>query len=113
MRNTVKSKQDMDRIFTTGVRASCPLVMVITLPSPAGSGATVGRTAFVAGKKLGSAPVRNRSKRVLREAARKLGAPWSGQDVVFVARKDTAVCASAELEAQCRKCLVKAGVLER
>ena len=112
MRNTVKSKKDMDRIFTEGVRASCPLVMVITLPSPTGADATDGRVAFVAGKKLGTAPARNRAKRVLREAARKLGAPWAGQDVVFVARRDTAACGTEDLVAQCRKCLVKAGILD-
>ena len=46
-----------------------------------------GRVAFVAGKKLGTAPERNRAKRRLREAARSAGAPWRGYDVVFVARQ--------------------------
>ena len=50
---------------------------------------------FTATKKLGAAPVRNRAKRRLREAARlllpKYGLP--GTDYVFIARQNTATAA--------------------
>jgi ribonuclease P protein component len=48
-----------------------------------------GRVAFVAGKRLGSAPRRNRAKRLMREAARLLGIPQDGHDRVFIARQQT------------------------
>ena len=51
--------------------------------------------AFIAGKKLGSAPVRNRCKRVLRAVAYELGGPWEGYDIAFIAHGKTA-CASHE-----------------
>ena len=51
------------------------------------AGGNQGRVAFAAGKKMGGAPLRNRAKRRLREAARLTGAPWCGADVVFVAQK--------------------------
>jgi len=41
----------------------------------------------LAGKRLGSAPQRNRAKRLIREAARKHGAPWPGLDALLVARE--------------------------
>jgi ribonuclease P protein component len=56
-----------------------------------------GRVAFIAGKRLGSAPTRNKAKRLMREAARHLKAPWEGQDVVFVAREGTATASLEEL----------------
>lgn len=46
-----------------------------------------GRVAYLAGKRLGVAPKRNRAKRVLREAARLEGAPWPGFRVVLIARE--------------------------
>jgi len=46
-----------------------------------------GRVAYIAGKRLGSAPKRSRAKRVLREAARLEGAPWFGLRVVLIARE--------------------------
>lgn len=49
-----------------------------------------GRWAFIAGKKLGCAPLRSRCKRVLRECARELGGPWEGYDVAFIARRKAA-----------------------
>lgn len=49
-----------------------------------------GRVAYIAGKKLGSAPQRSRAKRRLREAARIAGAPWYGHDVLLVAKQGIA-----------------------
>ena len=46
-----------------------------------------GRVAYIAGKKLGDAPKRNRAKRVLREAARMQGAPWQKKRIVLIARE--------------------------
>lgn len=70
-----------------------------------------GRCAFIAGKKLGTAPVRSRCKRVMRAAARELGAPWSGYDVVFIARRRVSYAPHDAVVAQFRKMLEEQRVL--
>lgn len=109
MKNTVKSKQDMDRLFREGSKKPNPYAVVLVAPSP--SGIRAGRTAFVAGKKLGSAPARNRAKRKLREASCALGAPWAGYDVVFIAREKTAEAPLCEIVEACGRSVRALGVL--
>jgi ribonuclease P protein component len=65
-----------------------------------------GRLAFVAGKRLGSAPERNRAKRLMREAAHQLKAPWDDRDVVFVAR-DKTVTATLDAVVRDMECLLR------
>lgn len=108
MRGTIKSKDEMERLFREGRRSSSYMLSVLVLPSPRPQ----GRCAFVAGKKLGPAPVRNRCKRVMREVARELGSPWEGHDVVFVARRKVATARHEKVCAEARRQLSKVGVLE-
>ena len=81
------------------------------LVSPAESVEQRGRCAFIAGKKLGSAPLRSRCKRVLRACAAELGAPWDGFDVVFTARSKLFRAPYSDVKAQMRKLLKKSGVI--
>ena len=71
-----------------GVRAARPSVLIEARHRDAGDAIGVG---FTASKKVGSAVLRNRARRRLREAARKLlpefGLP--GVDYVLVARQHT------------------------
>lgn len=53
---------------------------------------------FVAGKRLGGAVFRNRSKRVMREAMRRAGGPYSGWDLALIARARTAAAPIAEID---------------
>lgn len=84
MKGTIKRKEDIERLFQTGRRSSSFFVTVIEI---ANDDSSLGRCAFIAGKRLGSAPVRSRCKRVMREVAREIGAPWQGHDIVFIARR--------------------------
>lgn len=85
MQGTVKSHEDVDRLFTHGERTFGKMVMARIAKTPEGRDHS-GRVAFIAGKRLGNAVLRNRCKRVMREAVRMAGGPWPGYDVAFIAR---------------------------
>lgn len=93
---TIRSSREIDHLFRTGRKFSDPLLVFIVSPSSAERPG--GRVCFVAGRRIGSAVTRNRSRRVLREAARRAGAPWTGADVALVARPETARATVAQLD---------------
>jgi ribonuclease P protein component len=99
--STIRSSREIDRLFRAAQRAAHPLVIALAAPTPPGRGQD-GRVAFVAGRRLGGAVVRNRAKRLLRAAAREAGAPWSGFDVVLIARPSTVSSSSTEIAAAIR-----------
>ena len=106
---TIKSSREIDTVFREAKRSAHPLIIVLATQTPEGRGRT-GRVAFIAGKKLGNAVVRNRSKRVLREAARRCEGPWDGYDVLLVARPSTRAAACGELDTALRSQLSKLGI---
>lgn len=108
MKGTIKRKEEIERLFRTGRRSSSSLITVIELSD---TQSPLGRCAYIAGKKLGSAPLRNRCKRVMREAARELGAPWPGHDVVFVARRKLASTRQKDLVRGIKEQLVRLDVV--
>lgn len=80
---TIKSKRDFEKVFSRGKRANHRLVRMIVLEDESVS----GDVAFVAAKRLGNAVWRNRSKRVLREAARECGLDsHKGSFILFATR---------------------------
>jgi ribonuclease P protein component len=88
---TIKKGWEFDLIFRTGLRAQGELVRLLFLREKG----TNPRAGYVVGKRQGKAHVRNRGKRVLREAFRRLR-PWVCSDaVVVVSLKDQALCAKA------------------
>lgn len=88
---TLKKGREFDLIFRTGLRVQGDLVRLLFLRGT-GGGPRVG---YAVGKRQGKAHVRNRGRRVLREAFRRLR-PWVVSDVSFVASlKDRALDASA------------------
>lgn len=107
--STIKSTREIDTIFRTATRVAHPTLIALVARTPEGRGHD-GRVAFVAGKKLGGAVQRNRCRRVLREAARRAGAPWAGFDVVLIARPTTATASAAELDAALGSIVSRAGV---
>ncbi len=73
----------------------------------------VTRVGFTTSKKIGNAVLRNRSRRVLREAYRQLAPRVKpGFDLVFVARGRTPRAKSTEVGKQLEKHLLSAGVLK-
>lgn len=108
--STIKSSREIDVMFRSARRAAHPLVIALTAKAPPQRGQN-GRVAYIAGKKLGGAVVRNRCRRVLRESARRCGGPWAAWDVALVARPDTASAGPGALDDAVRSVLTRAGVL--
>lgn len=85
------------------------LIVVYVLPRPGGTRIRFGMSV---GKKVGGAVLRNRSKRLMREAARALLPRMSGSyDVVIVARKKVPDAPFARVLVDLEKLLKRAGVL--
>lgn len=108
--STIKSTRDIDTIFRGARRFAHPLVIALVMSTPEGRGHE-GRVAFVAGKKLGNAVRRNRSKRVMRAAVRRAGGSWNGKDIVFIARPTTGDASPEALDAALTSVLGKSGAL--
>ena len=108
---TLKNASEIDSIFKEGMRAAGSSVTLIARRTPEARGHD-GRVLFVAGKRLGGAVMRNRSKRVLRAAARRCGGPWSGWDVVLMARHATPAASPTDLDRALRAALRRLGVVE-
>jgi ribonuclease P protein component len=94
---TITSSSDIDRLFKHGRRVSHALLVVLATPSPERDD-PAGRVVFVAGRKMGNAVMRNRCKRVMREACRRVGGPWAGSDVALVSRPGIASAAPSQID---------------
>lgn len=106
----IKSSDQISDIFRSGSRFNGRNLSIITKEYDETQRDQVGRVAFIAGKKLGCAVVRNRSKRVLRAVAREAGLPAVGRDVVLVATPRTRSADHAEVVGNLRELLRRARV---
>lgn len=104
---TIKSRQEFEKVFSRGRRYGHPLVRVTVFRVDE---ETTPKVAFVAAKRLGNAVFRNRCKRVLREAARTCGLPGYGADVILFATRETFASSPAEVSAALQKLLKRAHV---
>lgn len=107
---TITASAEIDRLFAKATRGTSPLLVVLSAKTPA-SRDPEGRVMFVAGKKIGGAVTRNRAKRVLRATCRRVGGPWPGLDVVFIAREGATTAKPDALDASARAALIRAGVI--
>ncbi|MBN1192770.1 MAG: ribonuclease P protein component [Coriobacteriia bacterium] len=107
---TITAHSEIERLFREGRRVSHPALLVLAAPRPQGE-ASAGRALFVAGKRLGGAVVRNRSKRVLRETVRRMSGPWAGWDVALIARPGTADADARTLDEAVNKALESLGIV--
>ena len=111
---TIKKGWEFDLIFRTGLRSQGELVRLLFLKE---TGTQLPprdvRVGYAVGKRQGKANVRNRGKRVLREAFRRLS-PWVFGNVTMVASlKDKALSSkSTEVYYDMARVLRKNGLLK-
>jgi ribonuclease P protein component len=85
VKNTIKSTNEISSLFKTAQRVNTRSFIALVKHTHG----LRGRVAFIAGKRLGAAPKRNKAKRLMREAARATAIPWTGVDVVFITQERT------------------------
>ena len=95
-------------VFNHGKSWVNDLMVLKAMPN----GLEFSRFGFVASKKVGNAVVRNRTRRLLREAAR-LTPVESGWDIVIIARKGAVGTRYRDVEPAFAELLRRAGLLVR
>ncbi len=104
----IKQNYEFRRAYNKGKSFVSPYLISYCFKKKYG-GVKIGITS---GKKIGKAVVRNRCRRVIREAFRSLSGDVRGSwDIVFVARTATFYKKSTEIAVIMRKQLKEAGVL--
>lgn len=106
--NRLRSSADIERVRREGRSYAHPLVVVIT--AKALEDASESRRAVVAGRRIGGAVVRNRAKRLLREAVRHEGIK-PGWDVMLVARSGIVGARLSDVQAAVHLLLKRAELL--
>ncbi len=106
----LRTRREFEQVFEMG-RSLSNKVAVLYFLRTEGGGCKVG---FAAGRRLGGAVVRNRIKRRLREAVRRLrdrlGPGWAA---VVVARRGAQDVSFAELSESVASLFARAGILVR
>ena len=102
MKGTIKSKTDIERLFSEGRRFNTRSVVIIAMKRE-GKRDLDGRVAYIAGKKLGNAPQRNYAKRVMRQMVREIEIRREDIDLVFMARKPLLDANYNDIKEDCRR----------
>jgi len=113
---------DVQRVRREGRRWRHPLAILVVLPAQRNmihtdddveyEPASESRFAFAASRRVGTAVVRNRAKRLLREAVRlQLNEIEPGWDCLILAREQTAHTSYREVEQAVRRLLLRAGLI--
>lgn len=106
---TLKRNNDFRRLYSKGHSFSSAVLVTYVMKSRLPQ----VRIGITTSKKIGKAVLRNRSRRIIREAFRALsGEIKPGYDIVFVARGKTPFVKSTDILCAMKKELKQAGVLK-
>ena len=108
-RYRLRRPADFKQLRQNGRRWNHPLVTLIVYKTDQ----PISRFAFSASRRVGNAVVRNRARRLLREAVRRHTTTFkTGRDCLFVARQTTAQAAFVDVEKAVLQLLQQADVIE-
>ncbi len=106
---TLKENKDFRRIYARGRSYATGLLVTYVMKNRCGK----VRIGITTGKKIGKAVLRNRSRRIIREAFYSISDNVKpGYDLVFVARSRTPFVKSYDILRAMKKELKEAGVLK-
>lgn len=106
---SICKNNEFRKIYSKGKSFVTPLLVIYVLKNKKSKSVRVGITTS---KKIGNAVLRNRSRRVLREAFRELSPRiFSGNDLILVARGKTPYAKSYDVRRHMEKQLIAAGLL--
>jgi len=100
----IRRRPEFERVYSDGARVRGRFMDVMVLPN----GGMVSRLGVAATRKLGSAVVRNRAKRLAREVFRRQKVA-AGLDVVVIPRREMLDVPLASLEADYRAAIDRSG----
>ena len=106
----LKQRADFVRLAKSGRKAATPGLVLQAMARDDGAAPRLG---FTVTKKVGNAPIRNRTRRRLKEAARLLlrEHPVTGMDLVLIGRDGTRERPFPALMDDLRRALAKVGAL--
>lgn len=107
--DSLRANSDFKRLYNRGKSFVAPELVLYLMKTRR----PVNRIGITVSKKVGNAVVRNRARRVIREAYRLLLPELRsfGFDMVFVARQKTARVSCVSVTSAMRELFVKAGIL--
>ncbi len=107
-RTRLRQSRDVERVYDEGSSWSDPLLVLVVRPSEHDH----SRVGVTASRSVGNAVQRNRAKRLLREAARRLYPEFesAGWDIMLIARPDLVTATKADVEEALAKLLRRAGL---
>ncbi len=99
----------VEEIFRHGRRYSSSKITVLVCDGDSFD-PPAGLVAAIAGRKIGGAVIRNRAKRVIKEAVRLSGGPWGGFRIAIIARHSLENTTPSEVASQLSGILRKSQV---
>ena len=107
----LKRRSDFQKVYRSGHSSANRYLGLYVFRLPKGEQRLSGRVAFAAGKKLGCAVVRNRVKRLLREAYRQHQHELrDGMALLLVGRRGAVKASGTEVERSFMRVARKAGI---
>jgi ribonuclease P protein component len=107
-RNRLRSPRDFDAVTRAGPPVTRPEFVLYHRAREAPDAPRIG---FAVGRRIGSAVVRNRTRRILREGFRRLVPRLVPCDIVVVARPPVTAGSARDLEAALTEATARAGLL--
>jgi len=109
-RYRLRENEEFQKVRQEGHSWAQPLAVLCVLPN----GLSHSRFGFSVSRRIGKATVRNRVKRVMREAVRRrMSEIPPGHDLVFIARAPIARAPFQEVEAEVGRLLSQAGLIKK